>query len=107
MGERTGSSEASINPQRMHLCVNRISIEEGRRLGPSLELSRALEATSLVVFAATPRDQDRFFWSPLHPKVNVKPALRGEMERLGDSFTFRSISFFSFMSKRGYHQCRA
>ncbi|CAN0104438.1 unnamed protein product, partial [Ascophyllum nodosum] len=74
MGERTGSSEASLNPQRMHLCVNRISIEEGRRLGPSLELSRALEATSLVVFAATPRDQDRFFWSPLHPKPDWSKA---------------------------------
>lgn len=56
--------------QWIHLCVQRISVKKGRRLEPSPPLSDKLKSASVVVFAATPKDHDRFFWSPLHPKVS-------------------------------------
>ncbi|CAM9412594.1 unnamed protein product [Ectocarpus sp. 8 AP-2014] len=62
------SEKSSAPPQWIHLCVQRVSVHEGCRLEPSSQLSDKLKAASVVIFAATPRDQDRFFWSPLHPK---------------------------------------
>ncbi|CAM9572322.1 unnamed protein product, partial [Hapterophycus canaliculatus] len=60
--------------QWIHLCVQRISVNKGRRLEPSPQLSEKLKSASVLVFAATPRDHDRFFWSPLHPKPDWSQA---------------------------------
>ncbi|CAM9534291.1 unnamed protein product [Ectocarpus sp. 13 AM-2016] len=68
------SETSSAPPQWIHLCVQRISVHKGCRLEPSSQLSEKLKAASVVVFAATPRDQDRFFWSPLHPKPDWSQA---------------------------------
>lgn len=50
--------------------MQHVGVNKGCRLESSQQLSRTLKAASVVVFAATPKDQDRFFWSPQHPKVN-------------------------------------
>jgi len=64
-------SEVCANSQWIHVCVQRINVSEGNPLQPSPELSRTLNASSVVVFGAIPRNQDRFFWSPLLFKVDV------------------------------------
>lgn len=69
--DRPGRS--SPPPQWIHLCVQRLRVNEGRRLEPSPQLSETLTAASVLVFAAAPRDQDRFFWSPQRPKVSCSP----------------------------------
>lgn len=66
----TRPGQINEQSQWMHLCVQRVGVNEGCRIQASPQLSEALSAASVVVFAATPRDRDSFFWSPLHPKVN-------------------------------------
>jgi len=63
------------------MCVQRVSVDTGSRLEPSRQLSDILKAASVVVFAATPRDQDRFFWSPRRPKVRPHTLTRSAFER--------------------------
>lgn len=70
------SAPAPPSPQWIHLCVRRVRVDEGRRLEPSPRLSETLKAASVVVFAAAPRDQDRFFWSPQRPKVSYYSCAR-------------------------------
>ncbi|CAM9403052.1 unnamed protein product [Pylaiella littoralis] len=70
----TRQDKSSAPRQWLHLCVQLVSVNGGCRLEPSQQFSRTLKAASVVVFAATPRDQDRFFWSPQHPKPDWSQA---------------------------------
>ena len=76
-------------------------VDAGRRLEPSPWLSERLKAASVVVFAATPKDQDRFFWSPQRPKVSCAMRRIGgrEWRRFGCSVI--CALFFRFLVQVG------
>lgn len=54
----------------MHLCAHRVDVDKGRRLSNSPGLSATLKMASVIVFAAAPKEHNRFFWSPVGFKVS-------------------------------------